>query len=138
MSSSVESYWGLEFPAVGDSAPVSLLKQQAEKLTEVTGGLVEGVVKESAEAGTAYASLYAGVPTVGDYQFKILYLAHPMLVVDPANPFPITVEDSFRQEKRTIEDMASFDRYLRDLLLSEPVQTAIGNLIKYSKSRAAS
>jgi hypothetical protein len=137
MSSPVESYWGPDFPAIGDSAPVSVLKQQAEKLTEITGGLVEGVVKESAEAGTVYASLYAGVPAVGDYQFKILYVAHPV-VVDPANPFPITVEDSFGHEKRKFPDMPSFDQYLRDLLLSTPVRTAIGNLIKYSKSRAAS
>jgi len=129
---STRKHWALVY---SDHLPI-LLKLDL-KLTEITGGLVEGVVKESAEAGTVYASLYAGVPAVGDYQFKILYVAHPV-VVDPANPFPITVEDSFGHEKRKFLDMPSFDQYLRDLLLFAPVRTAIGNLIKYSKSRAAS
>ena len=137
MPNPVESYWGPDFPAIGDSAPVSLLKQQAEKLSEITGGVVEGVVKESAENGTVYASLYAGVPSVGDYQFKILYISHPV-IADPSNPFPITVEDSFQQEKRQILDMNEFDHYLRDVLISPSVRMAIGSLIKYGKSRAAS
>jgi hypothetical protein len=137
MPNPVESYWGPDFPAIEDSAPVSLLKQQAEKLSEITGGVVEGVVKESAESGTAYASLYAGVPSVGDYQFKILYIAHPV-IAEPSNPFPITVEDSFQQEKKQIPDMNAFDRYLRDVLKSPSVRMAIGNLIKYGKGRAAS
>ena len=74
---------------------------------------------------------------MGDYQFKILYIAHPV-VFDQANPFPITAEDSFNHGKQSLSDMTAFDRYLRDLLSSEPVRTAIGNLIKYSKGRAAS
>jgi hypothetical protein len=137
MPDRIENYWGTDFPIGSDPAPVVLLKQQAQQLTESTQGKVEGVVKESAEGGTAYTSLYARVPAMGNYQFKILYIAHPMLA-DPSNPFPITAEDSFGLEKRTLADMQEFDRYLRDLLSSALVRTAIGNLIKYASSRAAS
>jgi hypothetical protein len=135
MPDPIENYWGTDFPAYDDSAPVVLLKQQAQKLTEATQSKVEGVVKESAEGGTAWASLYASVPT-RDYQFKILSVSHPV-VADPANPASITVEDSFDHGKQTLAGMAAFDQYLRDLLSSEPVRTAIGNLIRYSSGCAA-
>ena len=135
MPETVENYWGTEFPNLSDSAPVILLKEQARKLTEVTKGKVKGEVKVSTEEGTAWASLYAGVPQVGDYQFKILSIAHPV-VSDPSDPFPITVGDSFDFKHGTVPDMQSFDSYLRRLLSSEPVRIAIANLIKYSDTHA--
>jgi hypothetical protein len=137
MPEPIENYWGTNQFLVGDSPPVELLKQQASMLTEITGGRVKGVVKESAEGGTAFASLYASVPAMGDYQFKILYIAHP-LMADPANPFPIEVEDSFGHDKQKLSDMAAFDLHLKNVLSSRPVRTAIGNLVKYGNGRVAS
>ena len=132
MPNDIESYWGDDFPAAEDSVVITLLKQQAHELTRVTHGAVKGVVKESVEGGTTYASLYAAVPSAEDYQFKILYVAHP-IIADPTNPFPITVEDSFDKTKRVMQEMKSFDEYLRGLLSSEPIKIAISNMIKYSK-----
>src|SRR5690349_3288347 len=134
MPDAVESYWGTDFPPANDSVAVALLRQQASKLADVTQGAVEGVVKEAAEGGTIFASLYAAVPAAGEYEFKILYIAHP-IVADPVNPFPITVEDSFEKTKYSMPDMPTFDDYLRKLLSSKPVRTAISNLIKYSQRR---
>lgn len=135
--SGTDNYWGtFDFSTRDDSAPAALLKHQADKLREVTGGQVEGSVEEDVQGGTVFASLYAGVPDPLDYQFKVVYVAFP-ITADPANPSPITVEDSFGGGKKVLRDMREFDHYLRDLLASGPVRAAIGNLIRYGASRVA-
>jgi hypothetical protein len=84
------------------------------------------VVKQADLGGTAFASLYLAVPSMGDYQFKLLSLAHPV-IANPADPFPITVESSlYVGSKKQIETMAEFEEWLKDFLSSEPVHVAIG------------
>ena len=122
----VESYWGDEFPEVADSEPVALLRRQADLLHDATAGKVWGVVEQSVNEGTAWTSLYLAADWLGDYQYKLLYLAHPVVFSDPANPFPITVGDSFDPEVKTIDNMAEFDKWLKERLKSKPVRTAIG------------
>ena len=122
----VENFWGTHFPDVGDSAPVVLLKQQADLLGKLTDGKVMGVVKQADLGETAFASLYLAVPSMGDYQFKLLSLAHPV-VANPADPFPITVESSLRDgSKIVIDSMPKFEEWLKTFLSSEPVRIAIG------------
>jgi hypothetical protein len=122
----VENYWGTNFPDVGDSSPVVLLKQQADLLEKLTDGKVMGVVKQADLGETAFASLYLAAPSMGGYQFKLLSLAHPV-VADPANPFPITVESSLLGgSKVDIDSMPKFEEWLKNFLSSEPVRIAIG------------
>jgi hypothetical protein len=125
-SARVENFWGTDFPEVGESTPVVLLRQQAELLGELTDGKVSGVVKKADLGGTTYASMYLAVPAMGDYQFKLLSLAHPV-VANPADPFPITVETSLPDgSKKEISSMREFEEWLKEFLSSEPVHIAIG------------
>lgn len=125
----IESYWGEEFPEVADSEPVALLKRQAELLSAATAGKVGGVVEQSVNEGTAWASLYLAADWLGDYQYKLLYLAHPVVVPDPANPFPITVGDSFGAEVKTLENMSEFDQWLKERLRSRQARAAVGAMM---------
>jgi len=137
MPDPTEDFWPPDFPTGSDPEPVLLLKQQAELLTARTNGRVEGIVKSSAEGGTAFHSLYARVPALGDYMYKLLYIAHPV-AADPANPFPIAVEDSLYLDRKSIQTMDEFRHWLKDILASEWVRTTIGRLLQYSSERVAS
>jgi hypothetical protein len=132
-----EDFWPADFPTASDPEPVVLLKQQAQLLTTKTNGRVEGVVKRSAEGGVVYHSLYARVPALGDYMYKFLYVAHS-LAANPANPFPIHVEDSFYLDRKSMHTMEEFRQWLKDILASEWVRTTIGRLIDFSSERVAS
>ncbi len=121
-----ENYWGTEFPQqTADSPPVVLLKEQADILTQVTGTKVRGGLKQSVLGGTLFTSLYLSASSRDDYQFKLLYIAHPVFA-DPKNPFPLTAEDSIHERQQSIRDMDEFRRWLKELLSSEVVQATVG------------
>lgn len=138
MPEPTENFWPADFPTGNsDPEPVLLLKQQAELLTTVTNGRVEGVVKRSAEGGTVYHALYGRVPALGDYMYKFLYIAYP-LAANMANPFPIAVEDSLYLDRKSIQSMDEFRQWLKEILASEWVRSTIGRFIDYSSERVAS
>jgi hypothetical protein len=95
------------------------------------------VVKQSAEGGTVYHALYARVPALGDYMYKLLYIALP-IAADPVDPFPIDAEDSRNLDKKSIPNMDEFRRWLKRILASDWVRTTIGRLLQYSSERVAS
>jgi hypothetical protein len=138
MPEPTENFWPANFPTGNDDPePVLVLKQQAQLLTTVTDGHVEGVVKRSVEAGTVYHSLYGRVPALGDYMYKFLYVAYPVSA-NLTNPFPIDVEDSLHLDRKSIQSMDEFRHWLKDILATEWVETTIGRLIDYSSDRVAS
>jgi hypothetical protein len=139
MTEPVENYWPASYPTddVPEPEPVILLKQQAQLLKTTTNGCVEGVVKRAVEGSTVYHSLYARVPALGDYMYKFLYIGHPV-AANPANPFPIDVEDSLRLDRKSLQTMDEFRDWLKDILASEWVRTTIGRLMSYSSERVAS
>ncbi len=116
---------------------MTLLKQQAEMLSKITKGRVKGVVKESAEAGTIYVSLYVGVPALGDYQFKLFTAAHPFNV-DPTAPFPIRIEDTLGNLRDEILSTDQFKVFLKNFLSSPEVRDSIGNLMRIGAERVTS
>jgi hypothetical protein len=130
--------WGPEFQSIAvESAPFVLLKEQADALTRRTGGDVRGDVIQDVDAGTVWSSLYALVPALRDYRHKLLSIAHPV-TADPKQPFPLTVFDTSGDGRKEVEDMVSFERWLAEVLSSTPVHQVIDNLLRYSRSRAAS
>ncbi len=133
--------WGSAFvedPA--DTAPVALLKEQADALTRRTGGRVVGEVlaETDAERGTVWISLYALVPALDDYRHKLLSIAHPVIVDDPHLPFPLAVIDTQSNDGGEVLDMEGFTEWLSRILSSEEVHNVIGNLLRYSHDRVAS
>jgi hypothetical protein len=138
MPDTPEDLWGAEFPeSQEDSIPVTLLKQQAQALERRTKGRIVGVVTQAAEGETVWASLYARVPALQNYTQKILTIAHPVSA-DPTTPFPLEAVYSPDGAKETIENRAQLHDWLKAILSSEGVHRMIGNLLRYSRDRAAS
>ncbi len=131
--------WGPAFEDDSqESAPVVLLRQQADALTDRTGGRVAGVVLKQADRGTVWASLYAKVPALQDYMYKLLSVAHPV-AADPGDPSPLSVHDSFGGDDYVeILGMDEFRRWLEKVLSSDAAHAVIVNLLRYSPDRAAS
>ena len=90
MADATENYWPPEIIDAADPEPVAILKEQAALLGGRTNNAVEAVVKTSTEAGTAYHSLYLKADALGDYLYKLLDIAHP--VIGRVGDYPITVQ----------------------------------------------
>ncbi len=121
-----------------ESAPVALLREQADVLTSRTGGRVEGVVLKDTQQGTSWASLYVKVPSLQGYMHKIIAVNHPVSA-DPANPFPLMAGDLLSgRDLEKIHGMEEFRDWLKSALSSDGVHAVIVNLLTYSPDRAAS
>jgi hypothetical protein len=131
--------WGQAFlDTPVKSAPLTLLMEQADALTRRTDGRVVGEVLQSVEQGTVWASLYARVPALRDYQHKLVSIAHPVVIRDAVHPFPMTVMDTQSGEQDQVSDMESFERWLAGVLSSPEVHAVVASLLRYSHGRAAS
>jgi hypothetical protein len=130
--------WGPEFQGTSvESAPFVLLKEQAAALTCRTNGDVRGDVQQNVEEETVWSSLYALVPALGDYRYKLISIAHPV-AANLNQPFPLTVFDTQGDGRKEVQDMDSFEKWLADVLSSPPIHQVIDNLLRFSRSRAAS
>ncbi len=130
--------WGRPFPVEPtDSAPVVLLRQQAEVLKQRTGGRIEGVVLKNFDKGTAWASLYAKVPALQGYMYKLLTVAHPA-TANPDDPSSMTAHDTLRGQEdwQAIGSMAQFASWLEEALSSDEAHSVIVNLLKYVPEHA--
>src|SRR5947209_6524215 len=133
--------WGPAFlDSPPDSAPVALLREQADALTRRTGGRIIGEVLGETDAShsTIWTSLYARVPALDDYQHKLVSIAHPLVVADPTHPFPITAVDTQGVQTGEIGSIEEFGRWLETTLSSREVHNVINSLLTYGNSRAAS
>jgi len=138
MAGEIEDYWPSDFPVVDAPAPVALLEQQAELLGKHTEGQIQGFVKPHVEDGTAYYSLYLRAEALGDYLYKLLYIAFPT-DCDSSKPFSMTAQNAFGGPPVLIDDAEGFRDWLRQQLSSDRVQVIIGNLLRYIReSRKAS
>jgi len=130
MPETIEDFWPAEIVDAADPPPVALLKEQATLLGVKTKGLVEGVIKASTEDGTAYYSLYLKAASLGDYLYKLLYIAHPAIGV-ATDPFDLTAQNSFGGPPVKIGSAEGFRDWLRAELSSDQVRSAISNLLRY-------
>ncbi len=138
MNEPIADLWGEEFPEVrDDSAPVVLLKKQAEFLKRRTSGRVVGEVRQMAEDGTAWCSLYVRVPALGDYLYKLVSCGYSVYA-DPAKPSAIKVHDIPRDATEELTDPNELPAWLQTVLSSSEVHRIIGNLMKHSNDRVAS
>lgn len=138
MPEPVEDFWPEEIVDASDPAPVTLLKEQAALLGGKTKNQIEGIVKTSTDGGTAYYSLYLKADALGDYLYKLLYIAHPVIRATPGD-YPVTARNSFGGLERSIGGPDEFREWLKAELSSDHVRSAISNLLRYvHESRRAS
>lgn len=129
MSDTATDYWPADLFTAEDPEPVTLLKDQADRLRGRTNGRVLGVVDPGVVEGTLYYSLYLTVPELGDYRFKVLYIAYPVSR-EPSNPWPISAQDSFGGPEVKIGNMDNFREWLKSILSSSKVKSVVGNLMR--------
>ena len=130
--------WGGPFVShPTDSAPTVLLRQQAEILTTRTGGRIEGVVLTDFDKGTLWASLYAKVPRLQGYMYKLLTVAHPV-TDSPDAPARMTAHDTFRDREdwQSLDSMEQFTAWLKEALSSDRAHAVIVNMLNYIPDHA--
>jgi hypothetical protein len=136
----VDDLWGADFhPSNAESKPVTLLKKQAELLGERTEGRVQGIVKQNVSPdGTAWASLYARVPSLKNYEHKLISISYPVASRDPVHPFPLTAVNPSYGDEVSIDNMEAFRDWLSKTLSSGDIRSTIENLMRFSSGAMAS
>ncbi len=132
-----ESYWPTGHFDMTDPSPVALLKQQAKLVAGQFDGAIEGIVRMDVDQGTVYHSLYLKVDALGDYLYKLLYIAYPA-ARRPSNAYPISAQNTDGDKIASLSDDDEFREWLRAELSSEFVRGAIGNILKYIEDRKGS
>jgi hypothetical protein len=131
MSNPNDDFWPAEILDTSDPAPVRLLKEQAARLGEKTHNEVEAVVRPGVEGGTTYHSLYLKASALGDYLYKLLFVAYP--VVGPlGDDYPVTAQVSWGGPPVEIRNDKEFREWLQEQLSSAHVQKAISNIRRYA------
>lgn len=119
-----------------DSEPLVDLKKQAAALTERTQGRIVGDAHETIRGDTVWIGLWAKVPTLGNYEYKLITLAHPLDIPDPRHPFPLGATDHLGASRK-IEDPGQWRAWLGDVLASTTVHALIGRLLGFSRQHEA-
>lgn len=126
-----ESFWAIP-DAVDLRTPVTILKEQAEALTQATKGILKGEVsidKNSYDNSLTAASLMIRVPFINDYSIRICSYSHGLDMY----PGDFMAIDMTISEKVSTEEQ--FVIRLRDSLSSNKVKNILANLL--SQARAA-
>ncbi|MGB0560836.1 MAG: hypothetical protein ACPGVO_03420 [Spirulinaceae cyanobacterium] len=121
-----ESLWG-EIPAPEDlpDLPKTILREQAEILTEATGGALIGEVSQRTHNSQTFsAALSIKVPALNDYRFNVLTIDYPIHL------YPVTLQDQTGESQghvcHTVED---YKEQLGKILSSERVKSVIAALL---------
>ncbi len=134
MTDQSESFWPTGHFDMTDPSPVVLLKNQARLVASQFDGAIKGIVRMDVDQGTIYHSLYLKVDALGDYLYKLLYIAYPA-GRRPSNAYPISAQNTDGDPMVTLADDEQFRVWLRGELSSEFVRGAIGNILKYIEDR---
>jgi hypothetical protein len=139
MNQNHEDLWPSEFPDPypSDTAPVALLKEQAELLGSKTDGDIVGFVQVIIENKIAYHTLFLrAVPLGGEHMFGILTISYPVSGARQED-YPITADfiagmrDMDLKTEVKINNGEEFRKWLREQLSSHEVIVLIGRLKKY-------
>jgi len=121
---SVENLWG-EIPKPEDlRTPVSILREQAGILGEVTNNVLEAEVVTQRDQRNIILRLYINAPAMDNYKYLALWVEHGIEL------YPLTVEDDNRLYN--CADEAEFKKGLRVILSSPELRKVISSLIAQS------
>lgn len=141
-----KSLWGNLPLADVTRTPIIILREQATILTELTNGLLEGIVTnrvmeginklggyDAQEPKKFNATLSIIAPALDGYTFRLLQVNYNL------DLYPVEVlkleSNYFLSEDVTVcDNEAEFLEALSGVLGSEPVRTAVGKLLAQSKS----
>lgn len=129
----VQSLWEIPSKPETFRTPTTILREQAEILSELTGNMLIGEIRHEEpvlDENLFNVSLYIAAPVLKQYRLKVLEIVHG------ANPYPVKVADSLNLDKFN-EEAGNEDEYLsilKRILSSEKVQRAISILMSESSA----
>ena len=125
----VKNLWG-ELPEAADiRSPITILREQASLLTQMTKGTLDGEVSLRNFDGIFVARLAIRVPALDNYAFTVLRAQYSIEL------YPVTVTESTGDAPiYDCNDEESFQTTLAQILSSERINNVIGNLISLSSS----
>ena len=113
--------------------PVTLLKKQADLLGPKTDNRVQGVVKQYVSPdGTIWTSLYARVPSLKNYEHKLISIAYPITYKNLELTFPLIAVNPSYGDTVQIDDMEAFRGWLKKTLSSDDIHSTIANLMRFT------
>lgn len=77
--------------------PLKILREQAEKLSEKTKGLVYGDISTNSNKGFIFHTLYLVAPNLDNYRYSLLSIAHGVM------PFPVFIYNHNLKNKEIIK-----------------------------------
>lgn len=130
---STENLWG-DLPNYDVTAPpVSILKEQAEKLSEITEGLLIGkVTSANAQRDHLQCTLYIVVPGLSNYQYEVLTAVYPI------GSYPISLLPTADGNTIKCADEQEFKENIRLILQSESVKGVLSKLLAHVRAEAQS
>lgn len=140
---SEKNLWGDLSLATDMDMPSELLRDQGEKLAELTNGDIHGIVTTTPMVRTdalnndeepfMLVEFYFQVPGLHGYRHLFLEIQHP----PPPTFYPLTVNDTINGTFDTCEDEHAFEKILAKRFQTEQVRKVISGLMTVSRSNAA-
>ncbi len=119
MSTAADLWGDLDAKTLVRRTPLTIMREQAAILGQKTGNIVEArVVTETQYTGEFYIGLDLVVPSLDNYTYRLLKIAHPITL------YPIKDLASYQE----IQDETAFVEWLRTKLSSAETRGIIGNL----------
>lgn len=128
--------WGELPESTEQKPPITILKEQAEMLSRITGGVLHGNVSMESESRTFVLTLSVVAPAL-DYSYEILQAEHKIEL------YPVSVQAGQRRivngrvEKPTVVECQTeeeFERALAEIFSSPRVKSVIASLRSQSKA----
>lgn len=121
-----ESYW--KIPAVDNlRTPLTILKEQAEALKDVTQGLLYGDVSTSTlERGLLRHEFEIIAPALNNYTYRLFSVTHSMFL------YPVSV--SMGNNTTTLSDEGSFIDKIKEILGSDETSRILAGLLAQVRS----
>jgi hypothetical protein len=113
------------------NSPVFLLKEQAEKLRQKTGGLVLAELRSASEAdGSFWVGFDLCSPALGEYTYRLLVVTYPPQFI----PITLTAEN----ETKTAQSLPEFQKNLEAVLRSAHTRQIVEAIMAQATALGAS
>ena len=122
-----DNLWG-DIPNTAARTPYTILKEQAQKLTELTQYTLSGETTQRDWSGKFRVDFLIRVPTLDDYRFEILEVLYGITL------YPLELRDVVHQTKVTCSSEEEFLAEVKKSLTSPEVKNAISVLLSQASS----
>jgi hypothetical protein len=123
-----QNLWG-ELQLVALAQPVTILRQQATKLGELTKNILTGEVRQLVSGASSFLlyALEVVAPAVGGYRHRVLAIQYALLT-----PYPLLITGAGNRRPVQCETEEEFIQNLASILQSDDIQQPIRTLLTLS------